>query len=326
MFIFAAQVSTFLTGPNNFQLYMITQILLLALGFVILIKGADWLVDGGSALARKYNISELAIGLTIVAFGTSMPELVVNTFAAYQSHSEIVFGNIIGSNIFNLLAILGLAGLISPLLVQSSTMWKEIPLSLFAAVLLFLLANSFFSETAVLSRIDGVILLIFFGLFLYYVYKQLRGENLPQEVKHKDFSNLKIWMFIFFGLAFLVAGGRLVVVNAVNLAEYLGISQTVIGLTIVAAGTSLPELATSVVAGVKKNNDIAVGNIIGSNIFNIFFILGVSALIKPVDYNVKFNEDLFLLIAVTVLLFIAMFSGKKENLTVGKQQLCYSCT
>jgi cation:H+ antiporter len=256
----------------------------------------------------------LAIGLTVVAFGTSMPELVVNTFAAYQSHSDIVFGNIIGSNLFNLLAILGLAGLISPLLVQSSTVWKEIPLSLFAAVLLFLLANSFFSETAVLTRIDGVILLIFFGLFLYYVYKQLSGENVPLEVKHKDFSNLKIWMFIFFGLAFLVAGGRLVVVNAVNLAEYLGISQTVIGLTIVAAGTSLPELATSVVAAVKKNNDIAVGNIIGSNIFNIFFILGVSALIKPVDYNVKFNEDLFLLIAATVLLFIAMFSGKKRKL------------
>ncbi len=293
---------------------MITQILLLVLGFAILIKGADWLVDGGSALARKYHISELAIGLTIVAFGTSMPELVVNTFAAYQSHSDIVFGNIIGSNLFNLLAILGLAGLISPLLVQSSTVWKEIPLSLFAAVLLFLLANSFFSETAVLTRIDGVILLVFFGLFLYYVYKQLSGENIPLEVKHKDFSNLKIWIFIFLGLASLVAGGRLVVVNAVRLAEFLGISQTVIGLTIVAAGTSLPELATSVVAAVKKNNDIAVGNIIGSNIFNIFFILGISSLIKPVAYNVKFNQDLFLLIAATVLLFIAMFSGKKRRL------------
>ncbi|MFO7370568.1 MAG: calcium/sodium antiporter [Bacteroidales bacterium] len=293
---------------------MITQILLLALGFVVLIKGADWLVNGGSALARKYNISELAIGLTIVAFGTSMPELVVNTFAAYQSHSEIVFGNVIGSNLFNLLAILGLAGLISPVLVQSSTVWKEIPLSLFAAVLLLLLANSFFSDTAVLSRIDGLILLTFFGLFLYYVYKQLSSENVPQEVKHKDFSNLKIGMFIFFGLALLVAGGRLVVVNAVRLAEYLGISQTVIGLTIVAAGTSLPELATSVVAAVKKNNDIAVGNIIGSNIFNIFLILGVSSLIKPVAYNVKFNQDLFLLIAATVLLFIAMFSGRKQKL------------
>ena len=141
---------------------MITQIFLLALGFGVLIKGADWLVDGGSAIARKYNISELAIGLTIVAFGTSMPEFVVNAYAAYQSHSDIVFGNIIGSNNFNLFAILGIAGLITPLIVQSSTVWKEIPLSFLAALLLFLFSNSFVSEKDILSRIDGIILLIFF--------------------------------------------------------------------------------------------------------------------------------------------------------------------
>ncbi|MDO8897577.1 MAG: calcium/sodium antiporter [Bacteroidales bacterium] len=293
---------------------MVAQILLLILGFVILIKGADWLVDGGSALARKYKISELAIGLTIVAFGTSMPELVVNTFAAYQSHADIVFGNIIGSNIFNLFAILGIAGLIAPLVVQSSTVWKEIPISFLAALLLLLLTNSFVSENEILTRIDGIILLVCFGMFLYYVFLQMKSDITLSDINRKELSNFKIGLFIFLGLAFLIIGGRLVVINAVEIAGSLGISETIIGLTIVAAGTSLPELATSVVAAIKKNNDIAVGNIIGSNIFNIFFILGVSALIKPVDFNIKFNFDIYLLGAGTLLVFLAMFSGKKMKL------------
>ncbi len=293
---------------------MITASILLIVGFVILIKGADWLVQGGTSLARKYHISELAIGLTIVAFGTSMPELVVNVFAAYQSHSEIVFGNIIGSNIFNLFAILGIAGIISPLVVQSSTVWKEIPFSLFAAVLLFFLANSFFSDSASLSAVDGVILLIFFALFLYYVFRQMKKDTQPAATHHKTYKNLTIWLYIIVGLVFLVAGGRLVVVNAVKIASELGISETIIGLTIVAIGTSLPELATSVVAALRKSNDIAVGNIIGSNIFNILFILGVSSVIKPIDYNLKFNTDLYLLGIGTLLLFIAMFSGKKKKI------------
>lgn len=293
---------------------MITQILLLTLGFGFLIKGADWLVDGGSVLARKYNISELAIGLTIVAFGTSMPELVVNTFAAFQSHSDIVFGNIIGSNIFNLFAILGIAGLISPLIVQSSTVWKEIPLSFLATLVLFLISNSIFSENEIISRIEGIVLVVFFFLFLYYVFLQLKSENIPMDINRKELPNFKIWLFILLGLAFLIIGGRFVVVNSVKIATTLGISETIIGLTIVAAGTSLPELATSVVAAYKRNNDIAVGNIIGSNIFNIFFILGTSALINPVDYNIKFNYDLYVLGAGTMLLFLAMFSGKKKKL------------
>ena len=292
---------------------MIFDLLILLFGFVILIKGADWLVDGSSALARKYSIPELAIGLTIVAFGTSMPEFVVNSFAAYKSYSDIVFGNIIGSNIFNLFAILGVAGLITPISVQSVTVWKEIPMSLFAALLLFLLANSFVSDSQVLSRIDGIILLFFFCLFLYYVFLQLKNDSIPLDVNHKELSNLKIILFIILGLAFLIAGGRIVVDRSVKIAEFLGVSQTIIGLTIVAAGTSLPELATSVVAAIKKNNDIAVGNIIGSNIFNIFFILGVSAMIRPVSYNVKFNSAIYLLVVGTLLLFLAMFSGKKKK-------------
>jgi cation:H+ antiporter len=293
---------------------MTAQILLLALGFIVLIKGADWLVDGAAALARKYKISELAIGLTIVAFGTSMPELVVNTFAAYQSHPDIVFGNIIGSNIINLFLILGITGLITPIKVQSSTVWKEIPLSLFAALLLFFLANSFFAGNKMLSRIDGVILLMFFFFFLYYVFRQLKNEDISPEINPKEFPNLKIWVYIIVGLVFLIVGGRFVVVNSVKIADGLGISQSIIGLTIVAAGTSLPELATSAVAAMKRNNDIAVGNIIGSNIFNIFFILGISALVRPIDYAIRFNYDLYFLGMGTLFLFIAMFSGKKKKL------------
>ncbi len=293
---------------------MTTQILLLILGFAFLIKGADWLVDGGAALARKYRVPELAIGLTIIAFGTSMPEMVVNVFAAYNGHCDIVYGNILGSNIFNLLAILGIAGLISPLIVQASTVWKEIPLSLIAVVLLYVLSNTIFTQNQLLTRWDALILLAMFALFLYYVSRQLKKEIKTTEPKGKEFTTFKIVLFIVLGLACLVAGGRLVVNNSVKIAEVLGISQTIIGLTIVAIGTSLPELATSVVAAIKKNNDIAVGNIIGSNIFNIFFILGISALIRPIEYNIKFNFEMYLLSFGTILVFIAMFLGKKRQL------------
>ncbi len=293
---------------------MTVSILLLLLGFVVLMKGADWLVDGASALARKHKIPDLAIGLTVVAFGTSMPEFVVNTFAAYQSHSDIAFGNVIGSSIFNLFAILGITGLIAPLVVQSSTVWKEIPISFLAILLLFFLSNDFFFENSILSRFDGAILLLFFVLFLYYVFRQLKADKMQFEVAHKHYSNLKIWGFIIVGITSLVVGGRVVVTQAVSIAQVLGISEKVIGLTIVAIGTSLPELATSVVAAIKKNNDIAVGNIIGSNVFNIFFILGVSSLIRPLPFSIPFNRDIYLLAIGTILLFLFMFTGKRKKL------------
>ena len=293
---------------------MIVHILILVSGFVILIKGAAWLVDGGSALARKHNIPELAIGLTIVAFGTSLPELVVNVFAAYQSHSDIVYGNIIGSNIFNLFVILGFAGLVFPLNVRAGTVWKEIPFSFFAVLLLYFLSNSIVSDDSILSRTDAVILLIFFGLFIWYVFRQLKNETLHPDLGQRDLSNSRIWLLIIPGLVFLIAGGRLVVVNSVRIAQDLGMSEKIIAFTIVAAGTSLPELATSVVASVKRNNEIAIGNVIGSNIYNILFILGISALIKPVSYNVRFNPDIYLLGSGTILLFLVMFSGKKMRL------------
>jgi len=294
---------------------MLLQVGLLILGFVVLIKGADWLVNGASSLAKKHKVSDLAIGLTVVAFGTSAPEMVVNIFAAIQNHQEIVFGNIIGSNNFNLFVILGIAGLITPLAVQSSTVRREIPLSFIAVFLLFFLANDFLlPDRHVLSRFDGLILLAMFGLFLFYVYRQLRAD--PAETKDLDLvhSHAKIWLLILAGLAGLVIGGRLVVTSAIEMATALGVSEKVIGLTIVAAGTSLPELATSVVAALKKNNDIAVGNIIGSNIFNIFLILGVSSLIRPLDFNVSFNTDLYLLGLGTIVLLLFMFTGKKRKL------------
>nr|MBS0038129.1 calcium/sodium antiporter [Saprospiraceae bacterium] len=294
---------------------MAIPIIFLVIGFALLIKGADWLVEGGSSLAKRFRISDLAIGLTVVAFGTSVPELVVNVLASWQGFSDIVFGNVIGSNLFNLFAILGIAGLISPLLIRSGTVWREIPLSFLAALLLFFLVNSFFfGRDTGLSRTDGLLLLLLFSLFIFYVYKQLKTEGTPDLIQHKGMSVLKTWGFIIIGLLFLVIGGRLVVVYAVEIAESWGISETVIGLTIVAAGTSLPELATSVVAAFKKNNDIAVGNIIGSNIFNIFLILGVSSLIRPLNYTVSFNRELSLLMLGTIALLIALFIGKKYTL------------
>jgi len=283
---------------------MILQVFILLVGFVVLIKGADWLVSGASALAKKKNVSDLAIGLTVVAFGTSAPELVVNVLASFQGHQDIAFGNIIGSNNFNLFVILGIAALIAPLSVQSSTVWKEIPISFIALVTLFFLANNFFlSGQPGLSRIDGLVLLVMFGLFLLYVYKQLKVDPQINLDAHTKYTTLTTWGLILIGLAGLIVGGRLVVDSAVKMAQEWGISQKVIGLTIIAAGTSLPELATSVVAAVKKNNDIAVGNIIGSNIFNIFLILGVSSVIRPLPYDMAFNGDMYFLAAGTFALF-----------------------
>ncbi|UJH92380.1 calcium/sodium antiporter [Antarcticibacterium sp. 1MA-6-2] len=298
---------------------MLLPSVLLIAGLAILILGANFMVEGASALAKKFNISNLAIGLTVVAFGTSAPELVVNTFAAVQGHEDIVFGNVLGSNNFNLFIILGITGLITPLAVQSSTAWKEIPISFLAIIVLYVLVNDsllFGRDGSRLNMMDGFILLIFFALFLFYVYKQLKSD--PSETEEliplTALTNTKMALFIVGGLAGLVLGGHLVVNNATQIAESLGISQKIIGLTVVAAGTSLPELATSVVAALKKNADIAVGNIIGSNIFNIFLILGASSILAPIGFSEGFNTDIYILAGGTIFLFLAMFMGGRKKL------------
>lgn len=294
---------------------MIKEILILVAGFVLLIKGADWLVGGASAIAKKYRVSDLVIGLTIVAFGTSAPEMVVSVIAAIEGLEAVSLANVVGSNIFNLLIVLGFAGIITPLVVKSSIVWREIPVSLGAAVVLFVLANIASGGTNVVSRLDGIILLVLFSGFLWYLFRDARQSGETSDAEGAPVPPKKgAWFFIAGGLAALIFGGRLVVNNAVVIASALGMSEKMIGLTIVAGGTSLPELATSVVAAWRKNADIAVGNVIGSNIFNILFILGVSSVIRPLTWDAGFNIDMYVLAGVTVLLFVAMFTGARKRL------------
>lgn len=298
---------------------MLTYILF-AIGFAFLVKGADWLVDGASALARRLRVSSLIIGLTVVAFGTSAPELGVNLYASFQGTTDIAISNILGSNIFNILFILGISAIIYPLFVREDTVWKQIPLTLFAAVVLGILANDSLIDkvsSSVLTRIDGIILLIFFMIFMYYVFGMARrerkeGRELPTSTR--QYGLIKTISFIVLGLVGLSLGSKWMVDGAVKLAEALGASQSLIGLTIVAIGTSLPELATSATAAYKKNTDIAVGNIVGSNIFNIFFILGVSSVVTPLPFDTTSNINTGVTIIASALLFIAMFTGAKRHL------------
>ena len=284
---------------------MIISILLLLGGFAIVILGAEGLVRGASSLGVLLKVPQIVIGLTVVAFGTSTPELVVNLFSSVQGHGGIVFGNVIGSNIVNLLFILGLAAAIKPVMIRKHSLRIEIPLSLLATLLLAFLVNDRLGgpdEINLLSRTDGLVLLTLFGIFLGYTHWiSSRGE--AAESGHvKTYSIWLSLLMITGGLAGLVLGGRLVVDKAVLLAGALGVSQKVIGLTIVAVGTSLPELATSVVAALKGHSDIAVGNVVGSNIFNILLILGISGVIRPAAYDLSFNTDLVLLGLATLLL------------------------
>lgn len=294
---------------------MILDIFFIVAGFVFLIKGADWLVGGASGLAKKHNVSDLVIGLTIVAFGTSAPELVVNLIASVDKHSDIVYGNIIGSNNFNLFFILGTVALIFPVTVQRSMIRKEIPFSLAITLLLLVLSNAILGQKEnILTRFEAFIFLLLFIVFLYYTFKQSAKEENIETIKTKPMTTAKIWALIVMGLSLLVAGGRMVVTGAENIALDLGISEKIIALTIVAAGTSLPELVTSVVAASKKNSDIAIGNVVGSNIFNILFILSVSGLIHPVTYVTSFNREMLLLIGGTIILILYMFVGKRYKI------------
>ena len=289
---------------------MLISIILLLFGFVIVVKGADFLIDGASSLAKKMSISEIAIGLTIVAFGTSAPELIVNIFASIGGHHEITFGNILGSNIFNILMVLGVAGIISTIVVQRNTILKEIPFLLIATLLVFGLAL----WNSDLSLIDGFILLAFLIVFFIYVITFLKTKTLlGSDIKERSY--LVTILMMIFGMIGLFFGGKFVVDNAVIIARHFEVSEKFIGLTIVALGTSLPELATSTIAITKGRNDLAIGNVIGSNLFNILLVLGVSSIIAPIQYDITLNIDFIFLCVITIMLFITMFIGKKHKLT-----------
>jgi len=291
---------------------------LLIIGFALLIKGADFLVDGASAIAKKFGVSALVIGLTIVAFGTSAPELIVNIFASIQGNTDIAIGNILGSNIANILLILGISAIIFPLSVKKGTVWKEIPLGLLAIVVVAIMANDRFIDGGAfsgLTRIDGLVLISFFVIFLYYTFGISKAEGSKESEEASgihQYSLFRSGTMVLIGLTGLTLGGKWIVDSVVVIAQQMGLSQAVIGLTIVAIGTSLPELATSAVAAYKKNTDIAIGNIVGSNIFNIFWILGVSSLISPLPFSAVLMRDVIMTIFATFLLFIFLFIGKKH--------------
>ncbi|MBT4349348.1 calcium/sodium antiporter [bacterium] len=288
---------------------------LFLVGFYFLIKGADWLVIGASSIAKRLRVSDLMIGLTVVSFGTSAPELIVNLIASFQGSADLAIGNIIGSNISNVLLILGIAAVIYPLAIKKGTIWKEIPFNLLAIVALWLLINDRLIDAgglSLLSRIDGGILLLFFVIFLYYTFGISKVEGEGEDVKkHKTWMSI---LMVIAGMLALAFGGKWIVDGAIVIAQFFGMSERLIGLTIIAIGTSLPELAATAVAAWKHNSDIAIGNIIGSNVFNIFWILGLSSLVKPLFFNTTLNIDIYVMGIATVILFLFMFVGKKNIL------------
>jgi cation:H+ antiporter len=291
---------------------------LFVLGFYFLIKGADFLVEGASSLARRLKVSDLAVGLTIVSFGTSMPEMVVNLFASFSGQSEIALGNVFGSNIANVLLILGITAIICPLPLKRSTIFSEIPFTLIAALLVGFLANAALFEKnneLVVSRLDGVILLFFFGLYMAYIFSiSKKDEGRSKEKQRSVLSVGQSILYILGGVVLLFLGGKWIVDGAVKIAGIFGLSQSFVGLTVVAVGTSLPELVTSVVAAFKKNIDIAVGNVIGSNIFNLLWILGVSAAIRPLPFDVIGNVDVMVMVFSSTMIILVIGLGRKNNL------------
>ncbi len=308
---------------------MLTYVLF-ALGFVLLIKGADWLVGGATAIAKKYRISDMIIGLTIVSMGTSMPELVVNILASLSGSAGLAVGNVFGSNVANILLILGVAALIYPLPLQRSTVVSEIPFSLMAALLVGFLANAALFDRyqgLIISRTDGGILLFFFALFMLYIFKVAR-EGGEQEVKetYQEQPLLRTAGLVLLGMFALFLGGKWTVDGATFIATQLGMSESFIGLTVVAIGTSLPELVTSAVAASRRSTDIAVGNAVGSNIFNLLWILGISAVINPLPFDVLSNFDILMIIFASTLLILSVSLEKKR--AVGRLSgvvflLCY---
>ncbi len=294
---------------------MFLSVILIIIGFVLLIVGADVLVDGSSGIAKKFHIPEIIIGLTIVSIGTSMPELFVSITSALDGYSDMAIGNIIGSNLSNLLLILGLSATIKPVVFQKETRLYEIPMCLLVTIILMIFCNT----NGGISKIEAIGLLILFCAFIgYTIYMGKReGQKEMVEIKteEKENSIIKNIIFVLVGICGLKIGGDLVVNNAVNVANHFNWSEKLISLTILAIGTSLPELVTSVTAAIKGNSDIAIGNIIGSNIFNILLIIGVSALITPITYNFSYNFDFSVLIVSSIILAIFPFIPPKDKMS-----------
>ena len=292
----------------------------LVIGFLFLVKGADCFVDGASSVAKKFRIPAFVIGLTIVAFGTSAPELAVSITAAMKGSNDIAIGNVVGSNIFNTLVVLGASAAITPIVVDKGMIKKDYPLSIFAAVLLGVLAMDtvfFKAEAMTLGRVDGIILLIAFAGFMYMTVKAGLENRTEEDEENEAMPIMKSLVFIVLGLVGIVVGGDVSVEGAKEIARFFGLSEAIIGLTIVALGTSLPELVTSVIAARKGESDIAVGNVIGSNIFNIFLILGVSATILPMTISNTYLYDMIMLIAVMVLTYLPIAKTKKVSRGMG---------
>ena len=287
-------------------------------GLVLILLGANYLTDGASSLAKRFKISDLVIGLTVVAFGTSAPELAVSLSSAIKGSADIAIGNVVGSNMFNTLMIVGCTAFFAPIIVTRNTLLKEIPLCILASVALLAISNDMLLDKQpldVVSRTDGFLLLLFFIIFMVYTFSIARqhGDEEAEEVKQ-----IPLWLsliYIIGGLAALVFGGNIFVDGATGIARSLGVSESVIGLTLVAGGTSLPELATSVVAALKKNPEMAIGNVVGSNLFNIFLVLGVSASITPLHLMGITNFDLCSLVFASVLLWLFGVFYKKRTIT-----------
>lgn len=294
---------------------MIIQLVLLAVGFVLLVKGADWFVDGAASIAAKLGIPQLVIGLTIVAMGTSAPEAAVSLTAAFHGNADITIGNVVGSNILNILIILGLAAVICPMKVARLTAFVDIPVTIVITLLLLLLGYD-----GTVSRLDAGILLLFFIAYLSYLFAMTKkglivGES--EEEGAKIQSVPKALLFTVVGLALIIVGSSLAVDAASAIATMLGLSERFIGLTIVALGTSLPELFTSVAAAIKKNPDMAIGNIVGSNIFNILFIVGLSGLVIPVPFVSAFRFDTLIAAAAALLLLVLVLPTKRLGRVAG---------
>lgn len=291
--------------------------ILFFIGFILLIYGARVLVDGASVLANRLGVSALVIGLTVVAFGTSAPELIVNILASSRGATDMAIGNILGSNIANILLVLGIAALIYPIKVSRSTVWKEIPLALLAVFMVAVMANDALLDGGTfsgLTRSDGLVFIAFLIIFVYYVVGISKSDpNQELAVIHKHSIGTTTLM-ILGGLIGLALGGKWVVDGAVVIAANFGVSEAVIGLSVLALGTSLPELATAIVAAMRRFPDIAVGNIVGSNIFNIFWVLGASAIIRPLPFSPEMMRDVGMDIFATFLLFLFMFVGRKHVL------------